>query len=57
VIAFVVMCLASDPQTCERHEVLVDATELQCLTLAQQAILPYIRAGFRVERFGCRRME
>ena len=56
-IAFVVMCLAADPAVCERHEVIVDATELQCQHVAMATLAPYIRPGFTVQRFGCRRME
>lgn len=56
-IAFVVMCLASDPATCERHEVVLDATETQCLAVSQAVLTQYIRPGFTVERFGCGRIE
>lgn len=56
-IAFVVLCLTSAPDTCERHEIMVEATELQCLTTAQQIIAPYVRAGFTVARFGCERSK
>lgn len=56
-IAFVVMCLVSDPAICERHEVFVEATELQCYSVAQAVLAPYIRPGFTVTRFGCRRVE
>lgn len=56
-IAFVVICLISDPTTCEPHEVFVEATELQCYSVAQSVLVPYIRPGFTVTRFGCRRVE
>lgn len=56
-IAFVVMCLTSDPATCERHEVVMDATETQCLAVSQAVLAQHIRPGFTVARFGCRRME
>ena len=56
-IAFVVMCLAADPAVCERHELVLDATEPQCLVVSQAVLVQHIRPGFTVERFGCRRME
>lgn len=56
-IAFIVLCLTADPTVCERHEVVVDATELQCLHVSQVALAPYVRLGFTVQRFGCRRLD
>lgn len=56
-IAFVILCLTSDPAVCERHEVAVEASELQCLARAQAIVAPYVRRGMTVERFGCRRMQ
>lgn len=56
-IAFVILCLASDPATCERHEITVEASELQCLARAQAIVAPYLRRGLTVKRFGCRRMR
>ena len=54
-IAFVILCLSSDPRVCERHEITVEASELQCLARAQAIVAPYVRPGMIVERFGCRR--
>lgn len=54
-IAFVILCLTSDPSVCERHEVTVEASKLQCLARAQAIVAPYVRRGFAVGRFGCRR--
>lgn len=56
-IAFVVMCLTADPTVCERHEVILDATELQCLHVSQAALAAYMREGFTIQRFGCKRMK
>lgn len=56
-IAYVVMCLVSDPTTCERHEVVLDSTELQCQFLAMEELAKYIRPGFVVQRFGCTKKE
>lgn len=54
-IAFIVLCLSSDPAVCELHEVRVEATETQCLIGAQAIVAPYVRPGMTIERFGCRR--
>ena len=56
-IAFVVMCLAAEPAVCERHELVLDATETQCLAVSQAVLAQHIRPGFTVRRMGCRRME
>lgn len=56
-IAFVVMCLTAVPGVCERHELVLDATETQCLAVSQAVLAQHIRPGFTVSRFGCRRME
>jgi hypothetical protein len=57
-IAFVVLCLTSDPLVCEQpHHIPFEGTELACMATVQQLIVPYVRPGFTVARFGCRRME
>lgn len=55
ITAFVVLCLASDPDMCETHSVPFEGTELQCMNVSQAIIASFWREGWTVKRFGCRR--
>lgn len=55
ITAFVVLCLASDPDMCETHSVPFEGTEMQCMNVSQAIIASFWREGWTVKRFGCRR--
>lgn len=52
---FFIICAIHTPDLCERHEVPVEGTELQCMSRAQAVLVDYVRDGWVVKRWGCER--